>query len=446
MAFDDENDENKEGTPAWKKARGYAKWATTNTSTVPNDPANEINRAKGEPQKAAPSTSFSNSPTAGPVENINDGTTDIVVSHLAREKALSQVPDFGGQPEKQHYPPCINPTCRSMGKSHPNCLCYSGGGSEMEQGFFAKGGRVCSGPHRPECEHYAEGGEVEQNMQFLQNPSAAVDHVASQEGLLNLLTKVGQNGRSENPNKHVENYIDSYRRGHQKLDSQVEGMFDKQDEMSPDKKSIAALKDRLQNIQENPSQMMDIGGSLAQTLPDHSMQIAAKAANAVEYLKKFKPNQAQNGPFDNPQPLDKQAEAHYDRQLAIAQNPMLVLQHVKRGTVQPSDVTTLRSLYPELAKSMASKAFDSLVTAKSEGKAIPYRHRQGLSELMGQPLDGIQTPQAMQAIMKANAPAQRPQTPGVAPKKASNVELKQIDKTNQLSADATQQRQLDKKS
>lgn len=60
------------------------------------------------------------------------------------------------------YLPCLNPQCKSYGKSHPNCLCYGGkqgnqlaGGGEVEQ--------YCSKdrPHLEGCEYYADGGGVD---------------------------------------------------------------------------------------------------------------------------------------------------------------------------------------------------------------------------------------------------------------------------------------------
>lgn len=56
------------------------------------------------------------------------------------------------------YPPCVNKSCKSYGQSHPNCNCWGGTGKE-----FAEGGTVsqyCEGEHKPDCEHYAEGGTV----------------------------------------------------------------------------------------------------------------------------------------------------------------------------------------------------------------------------------------------------------------------------------------------
>lgn len=70
------------------------------------------------------------------------------------------------QAERPMYPPCINPSCRSYGHSHPNCRCY--GGNEYAYEKFAKGGEVdkqyfCDSnrPHFKGCELYKDGGQVQ---------------------------------------------------------------------------------------------------------------------------------------------------------------------------------------------------------------------------------------------------------------------------------------------
>ena len=56
------------------------------------------------------------------------------------------------------YPICLNPSCKSHGKSHPNCHCYD------QQQLMAEGGEVehfCAtdNPHKEGCQYFAEGGE-----------------------------------------------------------------------------------------------------------------------------------------------------------------------------------------------------------------------------------------------------------------------------------------------
>lgn len=417
---------------------GYAKWSTPNTSTVPNDPANQINRAKGEPQKAAPGITFHKN-----IETINDGTTDVVVDRLNRENP--QAGTLGV--EKQHYPPCINPTCKSFGKSHPNCLCYSGpGGSSLEQGHFAQGGQVCNGPHHESCEYFADGGQIIENQKFQNQPQDSLDHVGAQHGLLHLLTKTGHNGRSENQHKHLEEYIDNSRRGHKAVDSHISKLIgpEKMD-LDEDKDGIEALKNHLNDLQLNPEKALNVGGQLGSILPMHAAALGAKTANAMNYFQSLKPTSSQNSPLDPVIPPLKSVESNYDRQLSIAQNPLSILKHIKNNTVQAKDLTTLHTLYPALAQSMINKAGEALIDAKQKNVAIPYRQKQGLSSLMGQPLDSCMSVPVMQAIIKANTPTQAPQSQGK-PKKASGNELKQIDKTNEMIATPDQARQLDRKS
>lgn len=122
-------------------------------------------KSKSKPSKSSAS---SNTMPGSPTEAKNaytepqDGGTDIVVSAMNR-----QAPPFGPMgAEKNHSPPCINPSCKSFGKPHPNCRCY--GGKMGMYGGYAEGGEVddkyfCDDnrAHFKDCEYYAEGGDVE---------------------------------------------------------------------------------------------------------------------------------------------------------------------------------------------------------------------------------------------------------------------------------------------
>jgi hypothetical protein len=437
-----------ESSPYWKKS-GYAKWSNDpNSSTVPNDPANQINRAKGEPNKVAPSVSFSNS-SQGPIRTVTDGSnstkysaeSDPVLSHLGHS-----VPSIGnlGNTEKQHYAPCINPRCKSFGKSHPNCLCYAGPGGSSLEGHFAKGGMICSGPHKEDCEHFADGGQVQEQQKFLDNPQDAIDHVGVQHGLLHLLTKLGHNGRSENQHKYLEDYADQSKRGHKSLDHHMSKLLgDEKLEIEPDKEGREQLKSHLQDLEQNPEKLMSVGGSLGSTLPMHAAMLGSRAANAVNYLNSIKPKGSQSLPLDQVKAPQTLADNHYNRAIDIAQKPHMVLNHVKNGTVLPSDLLTLSKLYPSLSQSMISKAGEKLIEAKDQGKYIPYDQKRGLSKLLGQPLDSTMSPMAAQAIMQANAPTQAPQSQGKL-KKASKTELDQIDKTSKQLATPSQERLMGK--
>lgn len=316
------------------------------------------------------------------------------------------------------YPPCLNPNCSNGGKSHPNCRCWGDytesqmaakgfkeSGSTKTQvpyiGAYADGGEVhyCSmmKPHQESCEYFADGGQVEANQEFLSNPPLAVDHAIAHHGLLHALTKTGHS-RSDNEQKPTEDFVDASKRGRKSVSNHMEHHFDKKHEnVESNPHEVEALKNHLDSIRENPSQLLDVGGNL--NLPDHQAALGAKAATAYNYLSSLKPSQAQSSPLDEPMPVDKMSEAHYNRQLSVAQSPLAILGRIKNGSVQPDDLQTLKTLYPHLAQSIQSKAGESLIDAKTKDTEIPYKHKMGLSMLLGQPLDSTMTLDAMQAII-----------------------------------------------
>lgn len=242
-------------------------------------------------------------------------------------------------------------------------------------------------------------------------------------------------------------YLVSGHRGLNKLKKRTEdvigtGLMAKE-EGHEDKRN--ALKEHLTHLETNPEAIMGIGGDLGHYLPEHQMHLAAMAGQAISYLKSIKPESTQNSPLDIPSQPDKASVARYDRQLDIANNPLLVLQHTREGTLQPQDLQTLQVLYPTLHKSIIDSTMERIVNHKASGKDIPYQQKQSLSLLFGQPLDSTMTPQSMQAIINSVPERNRAQQPG---KKsgASEKALKEIDKVTKMSETPLQARQVNKKS
>lgn len=203
-----------------------------------------------------------------------------------------------------------------------------------------------------------------------------------------------------------------------------------------------ALKAHLDDLQANPQKMLDVSGSLGHYMPGHSAELAAQSAQAVNYLESLKPKPVQGAPLDLVSTVSKAQEAGYDRQLDIAQQPLLALQHTSSGTLQPQDVTTIQTVYPGLYQDMVSKLGERIIDAKTKGVAIPYYQRQTIGMFIGQPVDSTMTPTAIQTIVKNNgsmSPQQKQQR-AQENKKASGAELKQIDKVDSLYQTPDQER------
>lgn len=309
------------------------------------------------------------------------------------------------------YLPCKDPNCPSYGKPHPNCRC------------FADGGCVEGYTHARDCEYYADGGE-------LTTPDMAVHHAAVGHGLHGLMTKVGKPGE---PGDSVRDLYDDAKRGHKTLQKHAKAVF------APGKMDVENNTDKLHGLldtlHQDPNSMANMGGDIGATHSEHAGVLAATAATATQYLQSIKPQPIQVAPLDPVFPPTKTEMAVYNRQVRVAQHPLSVLAEAKTGMIQDADVTTLRVVYPRLYESMQQSIMEELAAHGVAGGTLTYRQKQGLSTLLGQPLDSTLTPSAMQAIMAAQGPQQAQQQAKAGPgaSKPSAADLNAIEKDDTLS-------------
>ena len=332
-----------------------------------------------QPSKAKPSVEYSqNRLGTGRTKTVTDGTTSVKTSVPSGAITVEEWDKYGAE----NIPPCINPSCRSFGKPHPNCLCYAGpGGSSMEGGMYSEGGTVCSHKmsHHESCEHYADGGAIESNNKFLNDPQHVLDHVVAGKGLLDTLTKVS---RSKNPHAHFYDYMDGYKKGGKSLDSQMKGLLEGSLNVpDPTDETRNKLKEFLATVELKPEKLLDIGGDIGNTLPNHATQLGALAGISTQHLNALKPKPSQPNPLDDVSKPTKYEINKWNRRLDIAQDPMLILKHVKNGTVLPSDLATVQTLYPKLLEGMKQKAMELLIDKKHAKSHISYKHRLGLNML-----------------------------------------------------------------
>lgn len=362
------------------------------------------------------------------------------------------------------YPPCLNPNCKNGGKSHPNCKCwnnytesqmagmgYNESGStkkkEMYLGAYASGGEVhfCSKmlPHDESCEHFADGGEVEENNEFFSNPDLSLDHAVMSHGLSHLLTKTGHT-KSDDKSRPMSDHMDHAKTGRKILENRSKKVFDNSDRVESNDDHVASLSAHLDDLRENPHKLLELGGGLGGVLPDHAGALGAKAASAVDRFGMLKPQSQQLNPMNDPIPASKMMQESYKRQLSIAQNPSLVYQEIKDGTLQPDDLQTVQAIYPKLYEKMRAQTTSALVDSKTKGQDISYKHKLALGRLLNQPLDYTQSQEAMQAII-ASASDQQPTQQTQQSKGPTAQTQKTIDKADRMYETPLEQRQIDRK-
>lgn len=372
--------------------------------------------------------------------------------------------------------------------------------------YFKDGGEVESFcdlnlPHHPSCEYFKDGGTV-QKPDF---PQETYDHVAAHRGLSHILNDVGhvklsneahhdklseakghaRNGDHGSLTESLSNhplvgsvgktrtkpimdrlagplaskdvhpqsfrsaadFYDSSQSGNDKIHSKISNILNSKSEKHiPDEAQRESLKAKLAEYAEDPKKLLDIGGSLGHYLPAHAAQTAESAMSAIGYLNSIKPKPQQPGVLDPVMKATKIDEQKYNRALDIANDPTLVIQHAKDGTITMDDMTALTAMYPNLSKSIMNKATEQLIENNTKHDDLTYAQKRSLSILLNQPVMFSQTPYAMQAIMQANAGAQDQPQPQQKIKKASGVELKQINMVNKNQATPLQEQQLDRKS
>lgn len=212
--------------------------------------------------------------------------------------------------------------------------------------------------------------------------------------------------------------------------------------LEPDKKTLDKLDKRVTKFAQNPMEALNTENQLEHYMPEAGTAAVASISRAAQYLNQLKPQITPSSPLDPKREPTAQEMAVYNRQLAIAQQPLSVLSHIKNGTLQPQDIITIKTITPKLYNELSTKLMDNLADAVSDGASIPYTMRQSLSLFLGQPLDTTFTPQGIQSSqLTFMPPPQQPQAPGVQKVKKNTSSL---GKSNETYRTPTQDSEFDR--
>lgn len=165
------------------------------------------------------------------------------------------------------------------------------------------------------------------------------------------------------------------------------------------------LDKHVERLQKNPEKLLNAAnGDVGHYMPDHQSSLAASQTRATQYLQSIKPQPHKLGPLDKEVPPQPSEVARYNRALTIANNPNVVLDHIKSGTLQSSDIKDLTSMYPATYNQMLNKIQIEMTNAHANEEAIPYKTRMGISLFMGTPVDASMQPSSIIAAQPKPAP------------------------------------------
>jgi hypothetical protein len=191
----------------------------------------------------------------------------------------------------------------------------------------------------------------------------------------------------------------------------------------PDQESRDKLAKKLKKLEENPYALMDSLGNtdLAHYMPNHQASLAASATGAVQYLQALKPQPYKPSVLDKPiEPSEAQKQRYY-RALDIAQNPLVVLQHIKDGTLQTSDIEDLNGIYPYLYSKYVTNITNEISNLEAADKQMPYKQRVSTSLFLGQALDTTMQPSSILAAQAVHQQKITNQQQGPAPGASKNT-------------------------
>lgn len=269
--------------------------------------------------------------------------------------------------------PCLNPSCKSHGKPHLNCECYSGGEK------YAEGGSVCDHKiaHESGCEYFRDGGPINNQEDF-----GAAMHI----------TGVGKSHVGKSPQKHSKNTSS----GHKKIEAHIEELFKSGYGKKPEHDQ--SDRDKLDASVADGSLAMPPDGDLGDIDPNQAAMVGMSRGRASRYLGNLRPRPELTPrlAFDEPME-DHNKNRIYESALHVANDPSSVLAHIKAGTLEPEHLQHLAGLHPEAGALYQKRATERVSLAQMQGEAPDAHVRAGLGQLLGAPLSGEMTPQAIQA-------------------------------------------------
>lgn len=202
--------------------------------------------------------------------------------------------------------------------------------------------------------------------------------------------------------KSSADYIADSLKGNDILNKATKSIFKAGREVLP-QSFVPTEKDRnkldkyVTDVSADPQKGVPNTNGMATYMPGHAQAVGVTAANTINYIKSQKPNTDKTSPLDQTPTASATAKSSYNRALNIAQQPLVVLEHLNNGTLIPQDVVAIQTMYPALYKKISDQLHENMITHLSKGEPIPYNTRIGLSMFLAQPLDSTMQPTSIQA-------------------------------------------------
>lgn len=238
---------------------------------------------------------------------------------------------------------------------------------------------------------------------------------AAEMGVLKLLANV-ERGAEPGAFKQLVEFAANTIKGENTLSKATKAVFEAGSVVLPSKllpndEKRKKLDKKLREVQSNNERLLEVGGKVAHYDPEVGSSIGFVASNATNFLNSLRPATERKSPLDSDIEPSKAEQAHYERALDIAEQPLVVLQAIKDGEVTPDDIMAMQRMYPDLYARVHDKLTTEMIEALNRGENVPYKTRIGLSMFLGEPMDSTLTPMGIQAAQPKMGQGQAQQVP-----------------------------------
>lgn len=278
---------------------------------------------------------------------------------------------------------------------------------------------------------------------FFEHPTGAVLGNLRDLGIEKFIKTFGASPELNNANKLAQASISGWKA----TDKAIRSVLDPIKSSMPSSVAVSAterakLNKLIDEHLQNPQKMMSLNDN--NPVAAYSGPFSAASARAVQYLSAQKPNVAAGLPLDGIRKPSSDAQGRYDRALDLAQQPLLIMKHIKDGSITPQDVDTIKNIYPSLYNQLSMKIHEGIINNVSKGISIPYKSRLGLSLFLGQALDSTMSQQGILGAQPLPPQAQPQQgAPGMRPKH-STTSLNKLPSTYKTPTQTAESRRSNK--
>lgn len=174
---------------------------------------------------------------------------------------------------------------------------------------------------------------------------------------------------------------------HTEIDKAVKGFLggDKQSERPKPQPLPDGVHELAANSQALVDRVANNLGGLHTVAPGVAGSLTGVAQRAVQYLSTLAAVPPPRGPLGRQWKSPKAETRIIEQATAVIDNPLLLLEHARAGTLSRAHLAAAQAVYPVLTRAIGDRALDAAIET---GKRLTYRQRQMLSLLTGIDVDG----------------------------------------------------------